>query len=106
MHDECVQPALRIPAFLGDAAKCALSAVVSFYESPDAKTRRLAAIAAISIDVKSEAAQQILTKARTDRSKAVRSAVDRATQKAQQAGSRQRRDRASVDNRTSLPRRA
>jgi hypothetical protein len=106
MHDECRHPALGILAFLGDAAKGALSAVASFYGSPDAKTRRLAAIAAISIDVESEAAQQIIAKARTDRSKAVRSAVDRATQKARQAGSRQRRDRASVHNRTSLARRA
>ena len=106
MHDECRHPALRILAFLGDAAKCALLAVAPFYESPDAKTRKLAAIAALSIDVESEVSQQIIAKARTDRSRAVRSAVDRAEQKAQQAGSRQRRVRASVDNRKPLARRA
>jgi HEAT repeat protein len=98
MHDECRHPALRILAFLGDAAKSSLSAVASLYESPDAKTRSLAAIAAISIDLESEAAQQIIAQARTDPSKAVRSAVNQAAHKVQEDSPKQRRLDALEDN--------
>ncbi len=84
-HDECRHDALRILKFLGHAARSSIVKVASYYDRPDAKTRRLAAVAAIAIDSGSGVTQQLVTRAASDRSKAVRTAVQKAMKAAQQA---------------------
>lgn len=83
-HDECRHDALRILKFLGHAARNSITKVASYYDSSHAKTRRLAALTAIAIDAESEVVQQIATKAASDRSKAVRTAVEKELKKSQQ----------------------
>jgi HEAT repeat protein len=87
-YEECRHDALRILTFMGSASRCALPEVVPYCESPDAKTRRLAILAVMSMDEGSEIVQTIIARARADRSKAVRSAVDKALQ-----GNRSQADR-------------
>lgn len=77
-RDECRHDALRILKFLGHSARSSLVKVASYYDRPDAKTRRLAAVAAIAIDAESEVARQLVARASSDRSKAVRTAVQKA----------------------------
>ena len=84
-RDECRHDALRILKFLGYAARSSIVKVASYYDSPDAKTRRLAAVTAIAIDAKSEVVQELATRVESDRSKAVRTAVQKAIKAAQQA---------------------
>ena len=84
-RDECRHDALRILKFLGHAAKSSIVKVVSYYDSPDAKTRRLAAVTAIAIDAESEVVQQLAATAASDRSKAVRTAVQKAMREAQES---------------------
>jgi hypothetical protein len=83
VHKECLHDALRILSFIGSAAKGALPQVVPFCESADARTRKLAILAAMSIAGESELAQRIASKARTDPSKIVRLAVEKAMRNSQ-----------------------
>jgi hypothetical protein len=85
---KCRHDALRILKSFGTAAMSALPNVTPFWESPDAKTRRLAYITAISIAGDAEVAREIASKARADRSQAVRVAVEKAMQKARPKRSR------------------
>jgi hypothetical protein len=74
---ECRQDALRILAFIGSYAKEALSDVISCYESVDAKTRKLALKGALSIDSCATGTQELIEKAKRDRSKIVRDVISK-----------------------------
>lgn len=84
-YDECRHDALRTLKFLGQAARSSLKVVTSYYDSPDAKTRKLVAVTAIAIDAGSAITQQLAARAASDRSEAVRTAVQKAMMAVQQA---------------------
>jgi len=80
--EDCCQDALRILAFLGSNARNALPAIVAKYETKEARTRSLVVKAVAAIDGRSETARELFGKARADRSKDVRSAVEKALKSA------------------------
>jgi len=77
-RDDVSQNALRILAFLGGKATIALPAIVEKYRSEDAKTRKMVVTAVAAIDAYSEMVRQLFANAKTDCSKLVRAAADKA----------------------------
>lgn len=73
--DECRRDALRILAFIGRPAIESLPMVIEQYAHSDAKVRKAAVVAAVSIDPQDPTVTEVLDRAMKDRSKVVRAAA-------------------------------
>lgn len=76
--ESCCRNALRILAYIGAPAKCALEEVLRLYSKRDAKIRKAVVLTAVAIGAECGEVVVLLKTASSDRSKIVRDAARRA----------------------------